>query len=157
MLEQKLEQADQQEASPLFLGKSRCDRNTDRISLLAEIEHRLADYGTEAYRDCYNLSLIDSDVFLERTNRTLNFGTAQQRDVESLQNWLSGTGCLAREETAYLGDRELISLAPAGDNAIIQLETWVENQLIRFSRRFRKVREMRACFGKLTRCIEPFS
>ena len=141
MLEQRLEQIDQQEESPLFLGKSRCDRNTNRISLLSEIEHRLADYGTWAYRNCYMSSLIDLDLFLERTCRTLNLGTAQRRDIESLQNWLSGTGCLAREETAYLAHRELVSLAPAGDGAIVQLEALVETQLIRFYRGFRKVRE----------------
>lgn len=74
----------------------------------------------------------------------LNFGPARRRDVESLQNWLDGTGCLAREEAAYLTHhRELVSLAPAGDNAIIQLEAWVEDKLIRFYRGFRKVRESR--------------
>lgn len=86
-------------------------------------------------------SLIDLDLFLERTCRTLNLGTAQRRDIESLQNWLSGTGCIAREETAYLAHRELVSLAPAGDGAIMRLEALVENQLIRFYRGFRKVRE----------------
>lgn len=39
MLQERLE------ASPLFLGKSRSDGNTDRISLLSEIESGLADYG----------------------------------------------------------------------------------------------------------------
>lgn len=46
ILEQKLEQIDQEETSPLFLGKSRCDKNTDRITLLSEIESCLTDYGT---------------------------------------------------------------------------------------------------------------
>ena len=45
MLEQRLEQIDQQETSLLFLGKSRCDKNTDRTSLLSDIESCLADYG----------------------------------------------------------------------------------------------------------------
>ena len=45
MLEQRLDQVDQQETSLLFLGKSRCDGNTDRTSLLSEIESCLADYG----------------------------------------------------------------------------------------------------------------
>jgi hypothetical protein len=49
MLEQRLDQVDQQETSLLFLGKSRCDGNTDQISLLSEIESCLADYGM--YRD----------------------------------------------------------------------------------------------------------
>jgi hypothetical protein len=81
----------------------------------------------------------------------LNFGPAQRRDVESLQNWLDGTGCLAREETAYLTHhRELVSLAPAGDNAVLQLEAWVEDKLIRFYRGFRKVRESRRGYYRLT-------
>jgi hypothetical protein len=45
MLEQKLEQVDHEETSPLFLGKSRCDKNSERISLLSDIESCLADYG----------------------------------------------------------------------------------------------------------------
>jgi hypothetical protein len=65
---------------------------------------------------------------------------AQVRDVESLQNWLDGNGCLAEEESAYLAHRgELVSLAPAGDNAILQLEAWVEQGLVRLWRNFRKV------------------
>ncbi|XTI82344.1 hypothetical protein V2W45_1228407 [Cenococcum geophilum] len=122
MLEQRLEQIDQQETSLLFLGKSRCDKNTDRTSLLSDIESCLADY----------------DQFAERTYRMLSFGSAQRRDVKSLQNWLDGTGCLAREETAYLAHhRELASLAPVADSAVIQLEAWVEDKLIRFYRGFR--------------------
>jgi hypothetical protein len=45
VLEQKLEQVDHEETSPLFLGKSRCDRNSERISLLSDIESCLANYG----------------------------------------------------------------------------------------------------------------
>jgi hypothetical protein len=45
MLEQKLERVDHEEISPLFLGKSRCDGNPERVSLLSEIETCLADYG----------------------------------------------------------------------------------------------------------------
>ncbi|ETS81128.1 hypothetical protein PFICI_06130 [Pestalotiopsis fici W106-1] len=122
VLEQTLEQIDQDEVSPLFLGKSRCDRNTDRIALLAEIDSCLADY----------------DRFVERTNRTLSFSPAEPRDVESLQNWLNGTGCVAREERAYLSQRELISVAPTRDNARVQFEAWIEDKLIRFYRGFRK-------------------
>jgi hypothetical protein len=46
LLEQQLEQVDQQEKCPIFLGKNRCDTNTERASLLAKIEDCLADYGT---------------------------------------------------------------------------------------------------------------
>jgi hypothetical protein len=53
---------------------------------------------------------------------------------------VNGTGCLSREETAYLEhDRDLICLAPSGDSAIGQLEIWVEDKIIRFYRGFREV------------------
>jgi len=71
----------------------------------------------------------------------LSLSPAQQRDVESLQNWLDGNGCLTREESAYLAHHgELVALAPAGDSAILQLEAWVEDRLIRLWRNFRKRR-----------------
>lgn len=44
-LEQKLEQIDSEETSLLFLGKSRCDNNIERRTLLSEIDSCLADYG----------------------------------------------------------------------------------------------------------------
>ncbi|KAI0549270.1 hypothetical protein F4679DRAFT_272939 [Xylaria curta] len=121
-LEQNLEEVDQQESCPIFLGKSRLDNNTNRLSLLDKIESALHDY----------------DQFIEKTNRVLSFGSAQPRDIESLQNWLDGTGCLAREETEYLSSRDLMSLAPTVDNATMLLETWIEAKLIHFYRGFRK-------------------
>jgi hypothetical protein len=45
MLEQKLDEIDDLEKCPLFLGKSRIDRNPDRIAVLSEIETSLEDYG----------------------------------------------------------------------------------------------------------------
>ena len=63
----------------------------------------------------------------------MSYNTASARDVVSLQNWIDGTSCLSREETAYLDhDQELISLASISDNAVEKLENWVEDQLIRF-------------------------
>lgn len=44
-LEQKLEELGQQEPCPGFLGKSRIDNNTERLSLLDKIESALYDYG----------------------------------------------------------------------------------------------------------------
>lgn len=71
----------------------------------------------------------------------LTLETAEARDIKSLQNWLNGTGCIAREETAYLThSREMASLAPLRDNALMKVEIWVENVLVRFYSGFRKVR-----------------
>ncbi|CAI7589322.1 unnamed protein product [Penicillium glandicola] len=50
ILEKRLEQVDHDETSVVFLGKSRCDKNAERISLLSEIDSTLADYGnTDAH------------------------------------------------------------------------------------------------------------
>ncbi|KAK3391098.1 hypothetical protein B0H63DRAFT_467254 [Podospora didyma] len=125
-LEQSLERVDRDESCPLFLGKARSDGNQDRASILSEIETCLEDY----------------DKFAERTARMLGFGPAHKRDIESLQNWVDGMGCIARQETAYLsqGQDELACLAPESDQALLQLETWVEDKLVRFYPGFRKSR-----------------
>lgn len=71
----------------------------------------------------------------------LSLDPGKGRDIESLQNWLNGNKCIAREETAYLAhSREVASLAPSKDNALLRLEIWVEKALIRFHSGFRNVR-----------------
>ena len=45
MLEERLEEVDQKEKCPLFLGVSRSDENSERATLLSEIESQLSDYG----------------------------------------------------------------------------------------------------------------
>ncbi|KAK2737837.1 hypothetical protein FQN57_007395, partial [Myotisia sp. PD_48] len=123
LLEQKLDELDQQESSDLFLGKSRSDKNLSRTTVLAEIDSCLADY----------------DNYLERTHHALGFRPPPQRDVQALQNWLDGTGMVARDERAYLTHfQDLVTVGPAGDTALVQLETWIEDQLIRHYSNFRK-------------------
>jgi hypothetical protein len=85
--------------------------------------------------------LTELDQFVERTSRMLRLQPAEGREISSLQNWVEATGCLAREETAYLAYRsDLASLAPAVDNAVLQLETWVEDKLVQYWQGFRSVR-----------------
>lgn len=70
----------------------------------------------------------------------LSFEAAKPRDILSLENWTNGNACLARDETAYLTHcRELLSVASSDDNATTRLESWVEDNLIRFCQLFRKV------------------
>lgn len=70
----------------------------------------------------------------------LGFDVAKPRDVLSLQNWVNGNACLAREETAYLTQcKDLLSMASSDDNAVTRLEAWVEDKLIRFYKGFRQV------------------
>ena len=70
----------------------------------------------------------------------LGFESARSRDVLSLQNWVNGNACLAREEAAYLTHcKDLLSIAPSGDDAVTQLRPWVEDKLIRFYKGSREV------------------
>jgi hypothetical protein len=46
LLEEQLEEIDQKEISPLFLGSSRSDMNLARRSVISDIRSALADYGT---------------------------------------------------------------------------------------------------------------
>ncbi len=58
----------------------------------------------------------------------------------SLQNWIKGNGCVAREETAYLArSEELASVADTDDTVMTWLETIVEDSLTRLRRCLRMV------------------
>lgn len=45
ILEKQLERIDREETAALFLGSSRCDKNTERSSVLSNIDAALAEYG----------------------------------------------------------------------------------------------------------------
>ncbi|KAI0902833.1 hypothetical protein F4823DRAFT_637782 [Ustulina deusta] len=121
-LESQLDQIDQDEPLPLFLGKSRGDTNSERKSVLSQIESAIADYNS----------------FIERTHQVLSLSPASPRDNASLTNWLNGTNCVSRQETEYLGYKEdLISLTGPGDRATSQLEVWIEDKFIDYYPRFR--------------------
>lgn len=70
----------------------------------------------------------------------LRFGAADPQDVLSLQNRLNRNGSLAREEAAYLTHgNDLFTIASSDDGAVIRLEAWVENSLIRFCKTYYRV------------------
>ena len=53
----------------------------------------------------------------------LSFEPAKLRDVLSLQNWVNGSACLAKDEMSYLtGCKELLSIAFSDDGVATQLE-----------------------------------
>ncbi|KAK4247053.1 hypothetical protein C7999DRAFT_41578 [Corynascus novoguineensis] len=144
VLEARLNQIDQEEASPFYLGSHRGDRNTTRAEVLTQIHSKLADYGI-AFIDRllknlnHWLKLQISDDLIERCRRILTYGRAGLRDVASLHNWLDETGCLTEEETTYLKrTSDLITLASSTDSALKRLEDWIEDWLIQHCKGFRE-------------------
>jgi hypothetical protein len=60
---------------------------------------------------------------MEGSRRVVMFENPQKRHVLSLQNWLRGNGCIAREETEFLGrQHDLISLSSPEDDVVSWLE-----------------------------------
>ncbi|KAF1828591.1 hypothetical protein BDW02DRAFT_593168 [Decorospora gaudefroyi] len=124
VLEERLTQIDDQEQSPLFLGMSRADSNPKRREILDELDIALRDY----------------DDYVERICRILKLTSPSRRDITSLSNWLNGTAALARDETRYLqNSTDLASLDPGDDSLISTVHGLVEDALIRFFKRFRKL------------------
>jgi len=69
----------------------------------------------------------------------IGFDTAKARNVSSLQNWVNGNACLARDETAYLQAKDLTSVVSASDDTITRVEELVEDGLIYLYKGFRDV------------------
>ncbi|KAH6641970.1 hypothetical protein C7974DRAFT_384599 [Boeremia exigua] len=115
VLEAKLDNIDKHEQCPLFLGSSRSDKNDERLAVLLELEEKLLDY----------------DTFLKNTRSLFDSSAAESKDITSLQNWLSATGCIPRDETMYLSHtKDLASLASPADNPVLRLESWVERTMV---------------------------
>lgn len=122
-LEQQLEQADRAEQATLFLSCNRRDQNSERLTILEELDKRLADY----------------DAFLKRGKEVLDFDLAAPRSVLSLQNWIKNTACLARNEREFLTrGRDLITLSPAKESGVEAIEHWFEDCLISAADKFQK-------------------
>jgi hypothetical protein len=88
---------------------------------------------------------MNVDSVILRNRQILGFESARPQAVASLRNWVAGTGCIARAETAYFDhSRDLCSIVPTDDTVITWLETVVEKINIRLRQWFGMVQ----CFRK---------
>ena len=70
----------------------------------------------------------------------LNHESAQPSNVDSLRNWIQTTGCLSRDETAYLGaEDDLLCVATQTDTFLLRLELLLDRALISGWRSFSRV------------------
>lgn len=66
-----------------------------------------------------------------RNNHMLSFESPRPQAVSSLQNWIKGTGSIARQESEYLKhSSDLLGVVVADDTVIAWLEDLTERTFI---------------------------
>ncbi|KAI0198128.1 hypothetical protein F4808DRAFT_452216 [Astrocystis sublimbata] len=111
VLESRLDEIDSAEQRVLFLGCMRRDTNVDRQQALQNIKLAISEY----------------DGMMSQYRATTSLPAASQREVQNLQNWIDGTGCLDRSESSYLQySGDLVSLSSSGDTSTEYIEMAVE-------------------------------
>ncbi|PVH92912.1 hypothetical protein DM02DRAFT_677192 [Periconia macrospinosa] len=119
-----------------------CAKDYNRLSMFLSrltVSSR-SEYDSEdawAVRDFF----INTNAMVERNNKMLTCVPASSRNILSLQNWVNGNACLAREETAYLTYlNDLVSVTSSGDDMADIFKAWIEDKLVGLCRIFSKVR-----------------
>ena len=88
----------------------------------------------------YAQELTWQDSILRDYREVLQYPDADPRDVGSVQNWVDGTGSIAREESRYLSHvDDLASMANHADRAVNCVDIAVEDVAQRFGAFVRKV------------------
>lgn len=123
-LETSLDAVDENEPRRLFLSCARRDENSTRLQVLAKLQASLSEY----------------DAMMGDYHTAMRLPAASPRDMDSIRNWLDGTGCIARDETAFLshGD-DVANLTGTLDSAVDNVEIFIERAACRLSVPLRKL------------------
>lgn len=80
------------------------------------------------------------DSFLARNRDILKYKPAKERYISNLQNWVNGSGSIARSEAAYLCRDDLMAASSADSDIIYSsFESFVADVIILLSGILRKV------------------
>lgn len=79
------------------------------------------------------------DELVERSARVFRYTQARRWDIEGLKKWVEGNGCIAKEESRYLGYGKDLFTFSSEDDPLSRLERSVENALVPFLRSYYKV------------------
>jgi hypothetical protein len=65
---------------------------------------------------------------MDHASKSLSYPTAAKRNVQSLDNWMQANSSIARNEVAYIQEKDdLANLSKFTDNAITRVESLVED------------------------------
>ncbi|KAF2686514.1 hypothetical protein K458DRAFT_476388 [Lentithecium fluviatile CBS 122367] len=122
-LAKQLDRIDAAEERGLNLSSIRRDGNAARKGLLVDIDDALRDY----------------DALLERNHRVLELNPATPRNVSSVQNWVKGNPCTARNEVAFLDHPDdLLGVISPQDETLWVFEAQLQRALARLWTGFRR-------------------
>lgn len=83
---------------------------------------------------------FDTDALFERSRHVFTLQKAASRNVNSLRNWIAGTGNIQRQETTYLNKRDdLVNLVGCDDGAMERVGWFLEDLLAWFHNKVRIV------------------
>jgi len=106
-------------------GKLSC-KNWTQLSLTM-VCIRYADPTNE-----HNGADLTPDALLERNARILHLPAAAERHTASLSNWIEFTGSICRNETGFLQESDLCTIAKSGDDGLSTTEQFVERSFVWF-------------------------
>jgi hypothetical protein len=134
-LEEQLMRIDQAEKSPLFLASSREDRNSERDLVISQLYTCLEEYGKAINSILTGVCFSDTpilDKLMERSQRVFAYESPDTKYVSSLQRWIRGNSCIARNEAKFLESGEdLLTLASMEDGAVSWFERFVCDALVK--------------------------
>jgi hypothetical protein len=133
-LEEQLMRIDQAENSPLFLASSREDRNSERELVISQLSTSLEAYG-KTINSIFACACVSNtrilDKLMERSQRVFAYERPDTKYVSSLQRWIRGNSCIARNEAKFLESGEdLLTLISTEDGAVSWLERYVCDALV---------------------------
>ena len=67
---------------------------------------------------------------IERNQRIFSMPSASNRDISSLRNWVEYTGSIAREETEFLDQNDILTTSASGNDTLATVEPRVEDVFI---------------------------
>jgi hypothetical protein len=93
--------------------------------------------------------IVTTDGMIAQYRDTTSLSAASKREVQNLQNWIDGTGCLDRSESSYLQySDDLVNLASSGDTSTAYTESAVEECVYWLETLLARVREPPPVFAR---------
>ena len=97
------------------------------------------------------------DDLIRRNSQILALPSASKRDLSSLRNWVETTGSIARDETAFLEEKDVLTTGSSGNDAFAVIEPKVEGIFIGIYELLSKVNILSHLFAATKMTVSNYS